>query len=166
VTQWVLYPKRSSHPTVAAIDFEARQIVDGVIKPHQSGSAERGTPSPRQLAGRINQRKRRPLTDAGREALRQAVRHNHPWEHATGPRTDSGRARSRRNALKHGERARTLLPEVIQQAVCGEAEPTLETLHEAIAELMRIGTAQALRRAARLSRKYTNRLAEMLADDA
>lgn len=121
----------------------------------------RDTPSPRQLAGRINQRNRGPLTDAGREALRQAALSNRPWEYATGPRTPDGRNRSRCNALKHGERARTLLPEVVQHALYGNGEPTLETLQDAIAELMHTGTAHALSLAVRLSRRYTCRLAQM-----
>ena len=35
----------------------------------------------------------------------ELIRNWKPWEHSTGPSTDEGRASSRRNALKHGERS-------------------------------------------------------------
>lgn len=67
--------------------------------------------TPRQLAGRMNVKKRRGLTSEGREALRQAALHNRPWEHSTGPRTAAGKVASRWNAHQHGGRARELMPE-------------------------------------------------------
>jgi hypothetical protein len=56
------------------------------------------TPNPRrQAAGRANRAKSGPLTEAGRERLRQAAQRNRPWAHSTGPRTEEGKARSARN---------------------------------------------------------------------
>ena len=55
-------------------------------------------PNPRRVAaGRLNRRKRGPLTPEGRERLRQAALANRPWEHATGPRTAEGKARAAAN---------------------------------------------------------------------
>ena len=56
------------------------------------------SPSPRRVAaGRINRAKRGPLTDAGRERLRQAAKANRPWEHSTGPKTLVGKRASSAN---------------------------------------------------------------------
>lgn len=55
-------------------------------------------PNPNRVAaGRLNRTKRKGLTPEGRERLRQAALANRPWEHATGPRTAEGKARSARN---------------------------------------------------------------------
>jgi hypothetical protein len=65
------------------------------------------TPSPaRQAAGRANRVKRGPLTEEGRERLRQAAQQYQPWRFATGPRTPSGKSISASNGAKHrgGER--------------------------------------------------------------
>jgi len=43
-----------------------------------------------------------PLSDEGRQRLREAIDRNQPWRCATGPRTDAGKARASRNAIKHG----------------------------------------------------------------
>jgi hypothetical protein len=48
------------------------------------------------------------LTAEGRRALSEAARRNQPWRASTGPRTAAGKARSSRNALKHGERSATV----------------------------------------------------------
>jgi hypothetical protein len=57
-------------------------------------------PDPRRVAaGRRNRAKRRGLTPAGRERLRQAALRHRPWEYATGPRTAAGKARAARNGL-------------------------------------------------------------------
>ena len=56
------------------------------------------SPTPRRVAaGRLNWQKRRGLTPAGRERLRQSALANRPWEHATGPRTAAGKAQAARN---------------------------------------------------------------------
>ena len=54
-------------------------------------------------ANRRNRAKRRGLTDAGRQRLRDAAREHRPWQHSTGPRTPEGKRRSRGNARKAGE---------------------------------------------------------------
>ncbi len=48
---------------------------------------------------------------------------------STGPRTPAGKARSRWNALKHGLRARALIPEPLQAQ---ESAAEFATLHEAL----------------------------------
>ena len=56
------------------------------------------SPNPRRVeAGRRNRAKRRGLSVAGRERLRQAALANQPWEHSTGPRTPEGKARAADN---------------------------------------------------------------------
>lgn len=42
------------------------------------------------------------ISTEGRRRLREAAQRNRPWEHATGPRTPQGKARSSQNARKHG----------------------------------------------------------------
>lgn len=55
-------------------------------------------PNPaRVAAGKRNREKRIGLTDAGRETLRQTALLHKPWQHSTGPRTASGKARVARN---------------------------------------------------------------------
>lgn len=62
--------------------------------------------TPRQRAGRENQRKSQGLTPEGREALRLTALKNKPWDHSTGPRTAEGKARSCQNAYKDGRTIR------------------------------------------------------------
>lgn len=50
-------------------------------------------------------RRRYRLTPAGLASLRESASRVKPWEQSTGPRTADGKARSRQNALKHGERS-------------------------------------------------------------
>ncbi len=50
-------------------------------------------------------RRRYRLTPAGLASLRASIRRVTPWERSTGPRTLEGKARSRLNATKHGERS-------------------------------------------------------------
>jgi hypothetical protein len=61
-------------------------------------SATVRSPNPRRVeAGRLNRQKRLGLTPEGRQRLRTAARAFRPWEHATGPRTAQGKARSAQN---------------------------------------------------------------------
>ena len=53
--------------------------------------------SRRQIAAGANRAKRRGITAAGREKLRQAALTNRPWEHSTGPQSVTGKARSALN---------------------------------------------------------------------
>ena len=56
------------------------------------------SPNPRRVAaGKANRQKRRGLTPAGRERLRQAALANRAWLASTGPRTPEGKARAARN---------------------------------------------------------------------
>src|SRR5437764_8345038 len=56
------------------------------------------SPNPRRvLAGRLNRRKRGPLTPKGRERLRQAALKHRLWLSSTGPRSDAGKARAAAN---------------------------------------------------------------------
>ncbi|MHC4093343.1 MAG: hypothetical protein ACYSVY_24245 [Planctomycetota bacterium] len=61
-------------------------------------------------ANRRNWAKRGPITEAGRERLRESALRNQPWEHSTGPRTTLGKLRSRANASWLGEHARVIEP--------------------------------------------------------
>lgn len=74
--------------------------------------------TPRQIAGRLNQRKSRGITEKGKEKLRQAALRNKPWQFSTGPRTEAGKLRSRVNALKNGKYAYTALPEELKVLLC------------------------------------------------
>ena len=51
-------------------------------------------------ACRRNWEKWRGVTPEGRERLREAARRNRPWLHSTGPKSGSGKARSRANAVR------------------------------------------------------------------
>jgi hypothetical protein len=89
-------------------------------------------PSPRRQAGRENRKKRGPLTEAGRQKLREAARRVRPWQRATGPRTAEGKARARANGQLRQEGA-----------------ISLRAARAAVAEARRlIGQMRELRRAA------------------
>jgi hypothetical protein len=63
-------------------------------------------PNPRRvIAGRLNRTRRGPLTEGGREKLRETALRNRPWLHSTGPRTQQGKARAAMNgkARQKGE---------------------------------------------------------------
>ncbi len=60
--------------------------------------APAGIPNSRRvLAGRLNRRRRGPITPEGREKLRQSALRNKPWQFATGPQTAEGKAVVARN---------------------------------------------------------------------
>ena len=61
-----------------------------------AGAAPTANPR-RTTAGRRNRQKRRGLTPAGRERLRQAALAGRPWRFATGPKTAAGKARVAQN---------------------------------------------------------------------
>jgi hypothetical protein len=64
------------------------------------GRTPDGGPNPRRVAaGRAN-RRRGPLTEAGRERLRAAALRDKPWLRATGPRTARGKAQAARNGKR------------------------------------------------------------------
>jgi len=73
-------------------------------------------PNPRRVAaGKLNRAKRGGLTAAGAERLRRAALAQRPWEHATGPRSPEGKARSAANGLRRstsGQSVRAALREV------------------------------------------------------
>src|SRR5579862_9574861 len=64
-------------------------------------------PKSRPRQTNLDQRPPRPyrLTPKGLASLRQAARRNSPWQWSTGPKTPGGKARSRLNATKHGQRS-------------------------------------------------------------
>jgi hypothetical protein len=49
-------------------------------------------------------RKRRAYPDAYRQERMKLIRRTRPWEKSTGPKTETGKGHSARNALKHGFR--------------------------------------------------------------
>ena len=55
-------------------------------------------PNPRRVAaGQANRKLRGPLSDAGRQRLREAARQHKPWLASTGPRTAKGKAQAVKN---------------------------------------------------------------------
>lgn len=71
-------------------------------------NSNRPSPSPRRVAaGKLNRRKRGPLTAAGLERLREVALSNRPWARSTGSRTPEGKAAAARNGKvrQKGERS-------------------------------------------------------------
>jgi len=60
------------------------------------------------LAGRRNRQLRGPLTDAGRQRLREAAHRDQPWRFGKGPRTAEGKAASASNARHRQKRPDSL----------------------------------------------------------
>lgn len=55
-------------------------------------------PNPKRVAaGRANRARAGPLTEAGRQRLREAALKNCPWEHSTGPTSPAGKRRAAAN---------------------------------------------------------------------
>src|SRR5438270_6050343 len=65
---------------------------------------QRGTERTNKDAANRGRPKPYRLTAAGLTSLRSSVLANRPWRRSTGPRTTAGKARSRMNAWKHGDR--------------------------------------------------------------
>lgn len=64
-------------------------------------TAQSKEPNPKRVAaGAHNRARRGPLTEQGRQRLREAILRTRPWEHSTGPRTAEGRARASANGKK------------------------------------------------------------------
>lgn len=59
----------------------------------------------RVAAGRRNRAKRGSLSDAAKQLLSEAAKQNRPWESATGPKTQAGKAKSAKN--RKGKGAKT-----------------------------------------------------------
>jgi hypothetical protein len=58
----------------------------------------RPAPNPRRVAaGKLNRKKRGPLSERGRERLRAAIAINKPWLRSTGPKTPQGKERVAQN---------------------------------------------------------------------
>ena len=51
-------------------------------------------------AGKLTRSRRGPLSEEGRERLRQAAFRHQPWTQATGPKTPAGKAQAARNGKK------------------------------------------------------------------
>ena len=61
----------------------------------------RQPPNPRrQMAGRLNRQKRKGLTAAGRQRLREAALATKPWTRTAGPKTPAGKLRSAANGKR------------------------------------------------------------------
>ena len=62
------------------------------------GQETNDVPNPKRVAaGRRNRLKRKGLTEAGRQRLREAALRNQPWQYLTGPRTAAGKAQAAAN---------------------------------------------------------------------
>lgn len=57
--------------------------------------------SARILAGHRNRQLSGPLTELGRQRLREAALRNRPWQFSTGPRSPDGKARAALNGHRH-----------------------------------------------------------------
>ncbi len=78
--------------------------------------------NPRRVAaGRLNRRKRRGLTEAGRRRLRENAFKHRPWQHATGPRSAEGKAKASKNGCwrQRGGTSKRQLRAAVQQALAG-----------------------------------------------
>ena len=63
--------------------------------------ASLASPNPlRSAAGKQNRARRGPLTDEGRERLREAAFRNQPWKFSTGPTTTAGKRVAAQNGRK------------------------------------------------------------------
>ena len=81
-------------------------------------------PNPRrQAAGRNNRKKRKGLTEPGRQRLRESTIKHQPWKMSTGPKTVMGRRRSANNG-RHSQKGeasiRQLKAELRASVDCGD----------------------------------------------
>ena len=67
-------------------------------------------------ANRRNRRKRKGLTPAGREKLRQSALKHRPWRFSTGPRTPEGKAKVALNGKKR--QSGTVSVREVRTAMC------------------------------------------------
>jgi hypothetical protein len=97
-------------------------------------------PNPRRVAaGKLNQRKRKGLTPAGRERVRQAALRDRPWQFSTGPRTTAGKAKVALNG-KHRQLGPRSLREI--QRELAEFRKLLGDMREAraaVADALHLG---------------------------
>ena len=87
----------------------------------------------RRAAGRLNRQKRGPLSDQGRQRLRDAALRNAPWRFSTGPKTPAGK---RRAALNGRLRKRGPEPSL-------KLEPILSDLRAFLSEMARVRSMAA-----------------------
>lgn len=85
--------------------------------------------------------RRRALSLATKERLRAAILARRPWESSTGPRTPSGKARSSRNAKRHGNESNEL--RAFRRAAarlmrCGQAIRDAVLSGESLEDLVRL----------------------------
>ena len=64
------------------------------------GASSRPANPRRVAAGKRNRALRKELTEEGRRRLQEAAHRNQPWQHSTGPKTPTGKARAAQNAKK------------------------------------------------------------------
>jgi hypothetical protein len=89
-------------------------------------------PNPRRVAaGKRNRQKRKGLSPEGRERLRAGALARRLWEHATGPRTPEGKARSARNGQARAQ-----------------SGPSVRAVHRTLAGLSRLAAEMAAARKA------------------
>jgi hypothetical protein len=67
-------------------------------EPTDTAAGPKPLKNPRRVAAaKLNRAKRKGLTAAGKEKLRQTAFQNQPWRYSTGPKTPKGKARSALN---------------------------------------------------------------------
>lgn len=62
--------------------------------------------------GRLARRTRAGWSPERRARQAELIRRSQPWRHSTGPRTEAGKARCAKNALRHGGRSRARILEL------------------------------------------------------
>lgn len=101
---------------------------------------ESRSPSPRRVAaGKRNQLLSRGLSDRGRERLRESALRSQPWQHATGPRSDPGKARVAANG-KLRKKGQLSVRDL--RAQLRDARSSIKTVRRLLSELesLQLGT--------------------------